>query len=523
VVHLYFSEPVEVTFGAVRVFDVDGHRVDKGTIRRASGNREVVVNTPGIAEGSYTVTWRAVSADGHPVHGGFTFYAVHPSTISPVAVAGDSGAGRSVGWGFGVDRFVWFSSLMAIIGIAVVRRWVMGPAIEAASLAESGARSQFRRASARGMVVAWGLLAVAGLAALVFQSASVSGLGFADAIGLSVLRQVLTTTFGHLWLLQVSASLLLGLPVLALARRQRTFGMAPEVWLVLLALGLAGLAVIAALNGHARTLGHGSIGVPALAIHLLAVSVWVGGLGALVIGGGLAGRRLESGERRRLLAAALPRFSRVATWAVVFVVLTGTINSIIGLAHPSDLWKVTYGRVILAKIAVLVVALGLASRHRFVTPKRLAGEDEGAAASFGRTTALELGVLVGAVALAAGLVALVPGRSLALQASGAVAQEHRAGTYTIQLFVDPARTGTNDIHITFVNAQGLGAGEISAASASLSTGGGPGHPLSLRLISPGHFVATTNLSASRHVVVVSSGSGGPKAASTFHLTVHAKG
>ena len=96
---LFFSEPVEVGFGAVRVFDVDAHRVDLGHIQRAGGNREVVVPVRHLADGTYTVTWRVVSADGHPVHGGFGFYVVAPSTISAVAVPGEQGGGAGRGLG----------------------------------------------------------------------------------------------------------------------------------------------------------------------------------------------------------------------------------------------------------------------------------------------------------------------------------------------------------------------------------------------------------------------------------------
>ena len=98
-VQLFFSEPVEVTFGAVRVFDVDAHRVDQGRITRAAANREVVVPVRRLGNGTYTVTWRVVSADGHPVHGGFGFYVGAPSTISAAAVPGQQGASRIVGGG----------------------------------------------------------------------------------------------------------------------------------------------------------------------------------------------------------------------------------------------------------------------------------------------------------------------------------------------------------------------------------------------------------------------------------------
>src|SRR5437868_13408009 len=142
-VKLDFSEPVEVSFGAVRVFDVDATRVDTGTISRASGNREVSVAVRPLNEGTYTVTWRVVSADGHPVHGGFTFYVGAPSTISAVSVAGDQGAGKLVGWSYGVVRFAWFAALLGLIGAVVVRRWVWTPALRAAGLSESEAGARF--------------------------------------------------------------------------------------------------------------------------------------------------------------------------------------------------------------------------------------------------------------------------------------------------------------------------------------------------------------------------------------------
>src|SRR5205823_3258613 len=167
-VHLVFSEAVEVAFGAVRVFDVDGKRVDKGKIQTAQGHRELVVpaSLPG---GTYTVTWRVVSADGHPVHGGFQFYVGSPSTISAVAIQGDTGAGRVVGWGYGVVRFTWYAALVAVIGLVVVRRFVWTPAVQAAGLAGSAAAVLFRRRSNRALPWAWRLLLLAWLGTLVFQ------------------------------------------------------------------------------------------------------------------------------------------------------------------------------------------------------------------------------------------------------------------------------------------------------------------------------------------------------------------
>src|SRR5438093_4333044 len=138
-IRLHFSEAVEVTFGAVRIFDVNGSRVDAGRISRVDGRRVVVVPVGHLEDGTYTVTWRVVSADGHPVHGGFVFYVGAPSSISAVAIEGERGAGRVVGWGYGAVRFAWYAALLAVIGLVVVRRFVWTPALRAAGLAGSEA------------------------------------------------------------------------------------------------------------------------------------------------------------------------------------------------------------------------------------------------------------------------------------------------------------------------------------------------------------------------------------------------
>jgi len=58
-VKLHFSEAVEAAFGAVRLFDVDGHRVDSGKLSRADSDKEVDLPVPHLKDGSYTLTWRS--------------------------------------------------------------------------------------------------------------------------------------------------------------------------------------------------------------------------------------------------------------------------------------------------------------------------------------------------------------------------------------------------------------------------------------------------------------------------------
>ena len=524
VVRLRFSEPVEVAFGAVRVFDVDGTRVDKGRITTASGRREVVVpaSLPG---GTYTVTWRVVSTDGHAIHGGFQFYVGAPSTISAVAVEGDSGAGRVVGWGYGAVRFAWYVALLAVIGLVVMRRFVWTPAVRAAGLTDSDAAAVFRRRFNRVLPWAWILLLLAWLGRLVFQAASISGLGLADSARPGVLEDVLRTGFGQSWLAGLGFTLVAGLPVAGLTRRRGVFGVRPPTWLSVLAASAVGLALAAASMGHARTESHPGLGVPSVAVHLLAVSMWVGGLAALVVLGASAWSAVPREDRNGLVRQVVPRFSRLALGAVAVLVATGTLNAVLDLAALSDLWRTPYGRVLSAKIVLLAVALAFGAWHLWVAPRRLDSADPAGAASrsFRRSSTAELMVLATVVAFASALVALVPGRSLALQARGPVNQEQRVGAYTVQLFIDPSTPGANEIHVTFVDDRGLGAAEVAAITTTLTgdSAGATPAPLAMRLISQGHFVGNLDLAAGPYRLAVETASPSPALSATFSFKLRA--
>ena len=133
-------------------------------------------------------------------------------------------------------------------------------------------------------------------------------------------------------------------------------------------------------------------------------------------------------------------------------------------------------------------------------------------------------MLATVVGFASALVALVPGRSLALLARGPVNQEQRAGGYTVQLFIDPSSPGANEMHVTFVDPNGLGAAEVTAVTATLAAAGAGGAgtpPLALRLISAGHFVGDTDLAAGAYRLDVKAPTPSAPIATTFQFKVRA--
>jgi copper transport protein len=515
-IRLVFSEGVEAVFGAVRVFDVDGRRVDAGKVGHPGGNRrELLLPVDRLADGTYSVTWRVVSDDGHPVRGGFSFYVGAPSSISAVAIAEEPVAGLFVGWAAGTARFAWYLGLTLLVGAVVVRRWVWTPAAIAAAVPDAavGFRWRFRRR----LPIAWAVVAVTGALSLVFQAAKVSGLPLGDAVRPAVVDEILGTAFGRLWRIEMVLAGLLLVPVVVLARRRRPPWLPPDGWIAVGGLLAAGLAVVAALNGHARTDSHPGWAATSASVHLLAVSVWVGGLLALVLLGGPVGRSVPPDRRGPLLREVLRRFSPLAVVGVLVVVATGVANSLFNFDSLSDLWRVTHGRTVLAKVIALGVALAVAARHLLVLPRRLASPSQGGAArSFGWSSRVELAVLVGALALAAGLVDLVPGRTIALIAKGPVNLQQPAGRHVVQVFIDPTAKGDNELHVTFIDPSGLAAVAVGNTEVALGRGGSASVPIKMRVLSPGHFVGDVVLAEpGRYRLDVRAPNPGGELAATF--------
>jgi copper transport protein len=69
-VRLGFSEAVEASPGWIRVLDVSGRRVDRGAPISSNGGLTITQPLSQLTDGTYRVSWRAVSADSHPVQGG---------------------------------------------------------------------------------------------------------------------------------------------------------------------------------------------------------------------------------------------------------------------------------------------------------------------------------------------------------------------------------------------------------------------------------------------------------------------
>ncbi|HEX7300095.1 MAG TPA: copper resistance protein CopC [Solirubrobacteraceae bacterium] len=517
-----FGESVEGNFGAVRVFDARGQRVDDGKVVHPGGHgSQVAVGLrPHLKRGTYTATYRVISADSHPVSGGVVF-SIGKAGTGPAETVADLLAGSSTGAvtqiAFGVTRGLDYLAIaLAVGGLGfVLVAW--GPALAGAAGAGGGwpeASAIFARRARRlvGLAVALGI--VAGAAGIALQGATAAGTSFWAALDVSVVREVLDTRFGAVWGLRVVAWVLLGAVLLAGAGTRAVTvlrpaavgaaGVAPAPApragvLAALALPAAFLLVSPALAGHATTLHPVVALLPLDAVHVTAMSLWIGGLAMLLFVLPGATRRLEASERTRLLAAVLVRFSPLALACVIALAATGVTQPLIDMGGLSPVLDTAFGRAVLIKFGLLtaLVALGAINRQRVVPAlRRLAagGESPGAAGRLlRRTLRAEVALVVVVLGVTSALVSYAPPKSAA---SAPVSVTKRMGPIELQTTVDPARAGANQLHVYLFDARSgtpyARTKELTVQASLPAKGIGP-LPATMSRAGPGHYVANALL------------------------------
>ena len=128
---------------------------------------------------------------------------------------------------------------------------------------------------------------------------------------------------------------------------------------IVLVIGLLGM-LTPAVTGHASSSASHEVAVTTVALHVAAASLWVGGLGAILV---LLGRR------RGLLVAVLPRFSTLAGFCLFAVTVSGVLTAQVRLGSWAALFFTGYGALVIAKAVALVLlgGLGWLTRRRMAT------------------------------------------------------------------------------------------------------------------------------------------------------------
>jgi copper transport protein len=187
--------------------------------------------------------------------------------------------------------------------------------------------------------------------------------------------------------------------------------------------------------GHAETQSPQTVLIPADVLHVLAAGAWLGGLVLLLVAY-WPRRRAEPADGA---AAATTRFSRLAAPAMAVLIAVGAVQSWFYLGEVGAFFDTTYGLALLAKIALLAAVLAFAAGNR----RRVAALP-GTAAVLRRAMSVEVGLAVLVLAATATLVRAAPPATIE---AGPVIRELDLGPMRLQMDVEPASAGPNDLHL----------------------------------------------------------------------------
>jgi len=226
-----------------------------------------------------------------------------------------------------------------------------------------------------GCALTW---AVGAFATIAFTLATILDQSISVALDPTVLKSFITqVTLGQYLLFESVVALVVTASAFHLKRILSA--------VLLLILSLAGL-VAPIFQSHAASSGSHGLAIGSLVIHVVALSIWVGGVIAIAL--------LDPEDR----PIAVPRFSELALWSVIAVVASGSVNAWVRLDFQGA-WNTAYAYVVIAKIVMTLVLIATGYLHR----RNLAKRDRIDWVGFGRLIFAEALIMIVTVAMGAWL------------------------------------------------------------------------------------------------------------------------
>ena len=431
-VTLTFNEPVSPI--TIKLARPDGS-VSLVETFKADGAAIVITPPAGLANGSYALSYRVISEDGHPIGGTLGFSIGAPSAGgSAIAADATPQASRLM---ILTQRVALYLGLFLGVGGILALRWFGRDVREG--------EKTIRALLGLGLVAAGLGVGLQGLDMLAVSPSSLTSL--------APWKQGLTATYAVTLGLAALAMLT---ALAALFLRGRWAGASS-----LLALILTGLAVAA--SGHASAAEPQWLMRSAVFVHAVCVAVWIGALFPLMLAlkrGGEAGARM------------LARFSRSILPVVALLLLSGVVLAVVQVRKVEALWATEYGVVLLVKLGLLVALFAAAAVNRaFLTTPAV--KSPAAADLVNASGALRLSILFEILLVIAILTTVAnwrftpPPRALQLAARQAVATELMSDKAMAEVRIFPATTGPVTVTVAPM-AHGTGDLTVKELSVTLS-------------------------------------------------------
>ncbi|MBV9710764.1 MAG: copper resistance protein CopC [Ktedonobacteraceae bacterium] len=385
-VRMWFSEDLSPGISTATIINTARHRVDLNNAHISSGDtREMDVSLqPLLSPGTYIVLWTTQSADdGHVLRGSFLFYVAEPDGTVP-KTNGPLPGQNTADSGATFDGPTFFSFLMITlvnlgavfwVGAQLWRTFVLqltNTESGTEETIEQRAEARFDRKFSLPLLL---LLLLANIGVIAGQALTLTGGDVAQSFAPSALVSLATNGhFGTYWMMReivILLAILLAAITLTIKNLPRRFIDAVS-WLNLI-LGMA-LLIALTMSGHASA-ANSDVLVYAVMVdwlHLLAASLWIGGMMYISTTylPTLQGNSLS--ERVRSLLTTLPHYSPLAITGVIIMAVTGPFNATIHMSSFDQLITTAYGRALVVKVLLVGALLLTSAIHVGLLRPRLA-------------------------------------------------------------------------------------------------------------------------------------------------------
>lgn len=396
VVTITFTNPAEPAGDEFRVLDGDGTLRTPAEVTTIDGRAFDLRFDPPLAGGDIGVRWQVRAGDAHPIDGSFTFTVTAASDDGETPtgdVATSSVDDSSTPAPASLDDFLATPASTPGESLARAGRTVefLGATIGIGALAFLATALRGRRSEVR-----WALTAVRALGAVIVVGAAIEYLGVARLLEESTLG-ALSTSAGFASVLRLVGGLALALGLAATitpvrrtrpARALSAAVVEPDSrevdaertatsdddtlvrwrpdrasWPAFVGVGL--VVVSFWFDGHTVTKGVRPLHAVVNSVHLLAGSIWVGGV---VLMAAVIWKRSRAGRATRAAELAV-RFSPIATLSLVAVALAGVLMTVFVMDSFGELTGTEWGQILLLKVAAVgLAAVGGAYNHFRLVP-----------------------------------------------------------------------------------------------------------------------------------------------------------
>jgi copper transport protein len=421
---LHFSEPVSPL--VLRLIRPQGEAIDLD--RAGTQHPEVEITPPAaLDQGTYALSWRVVSADGHPISGSLVFSIGTPTPDRhPDAVR----TGRPV------QVALWGARLFMYLGAFVG----VGGALFAAWIADRGTLRSLAR---RGILVTlWGGVPATALS-IGLQGLDALALPLRALASGATWLQGLDTSFGATALV-VLISLSCGLLSLGVRADWQAKSLSAGA--------MIGVGLAFAASGHASTAEPHWLTRTSVVFHVTGFAFWIGALLPLLA----MVRRTGPGDM-----VVMKRFSAAILPVVAVLLLSGVVLAVVQVGSGPALWGTLFGRILLAKLLAVGGLLVLAAVNRVVFTPAMALNGSGRRTWFVRSIAAEGVLVVLILGLAAGWRFTPPPRADAatprnpsLATSGPITAHLHTREAMARISLDQGERGRTGLTIKLASASG---------------------------------------------------------------------